>query len=111
MCTYVVTGEVVNLSLGQHGVVLELRLAERRGVSGNDDELGLSRSELLESRLVSEGDCNVIISMLLNCISIETHLMRTLSGLHNKCQTTVDGVGGLLSLLSCWCHLCGWEIE
>lgn len=46
----------MNLSLGQHGVVLELRLAERRSVSGNDDELGLSRSKLLESRLVSESD-------------------------------------------------------
>lgn len=46
----------MNLSLGQHRVVLELRLAERRGVSGDDDELGLARSELLESRLVSESD-------------------------------------------------------
>lgn len=108
-CTYVVTGEVVNLSLGQHGVVLELRLAERRGVSGDDDELGLARSELLESRLVSEGDCEgeeLIFGKIGTSSRIE--FLHTLSGLHHKCQTTVDGVGGLLSLLGCWCHLCGF---
>jgi hypothetical protein len=32
-CTYVVAGEVVDLGLGKHGVVLELGLAERRGVA------------------------------------------------------------------------------
>lgn len=54
--TYVVSGEVVNLGLGQHAVVLELGLAERRGVAGDDDKLGLSRAQRLESRLVTEGD-------------------------------------------------------
>jgi len=42
VCTYVVTGEVVDVGLGKHGVVLELTLAERRGVASNDDKLGLS---------------------------------------------------------------------
>ena len=56
MCTYIVTSEVVNVGLGQHRVVLELTLAERRGVSGNDDELGLSGSKSLEGRFVSQGD-------------------------------------------------------
>ena len=42
--------------LGQHGVVLELRLPQRRGVASNDDELGLSRAEALEGGLVSESD-------------------------------------------------------
>jgi hypothetical protein len=37
MSTHVVAGEVVNGSLGQHGVVLQLRLAERGGVAGDDD--------------------------------------------------------------------------
>ena len=37
--TYVVAGEVVDGGLGQHGVVLELRLAERGAVAGNEDKL------------------------------------------------------------------------
>ena len=56
MFTYVVTGEVVDIGLGQHGVVLELTLAKRRGVSGDDDELGLSGSKSFEGRFVSEGN-------------------------------------------------------
>jgi hypothetical protein len=48
---------VVDVGLGQHGVVLELTLAERRGVASNNDELGLSGSKGLEGRFVSEGDC------------------------------------------------------
>lgn len=54
--TYVVTSEVVDGGLGQHAVVLELRLSERRSVSSNDDELGLAGSEALEGRLVSKSD-------------------------------------------------------
>jgi len=61
--TYVVAGEVVNLGLGKHGVVLELRLAERGSVSSNDDELGLARAERLESRLVSHDDCMKLESL------------------------------------------------
>ena len=57
MCTYVVASEVVDIGLGQHGVVFQLGLAERRGVAGDDDELGLSGAEGLEGRLVSESDC------------------------------------------------------
>ena len=38
----VVAGVVVNASLSQHGVVLDLGLAERRGVVGDDHQLGLS---------------------------------------------------------------------
>lgn len=55
-CTYVVAAEVVDGGLGQHGVVLELRLAQRGGVAGNDDELGLASTEGLESRLVAQSD-------------------------------------------------------
>lgn len=54
--TYVVATEVVDGSLGQHAVVLELRLAERRSVASNDDQLGLAGAEGLESRLVAQGD-------------------------------------------------------
>jgi hypothetical protein len=57
VCTYVVTGEVVDVGLGKHGIVLELTLAERRGVASNDDELGLSGAEGLEGRLVSKSNC------------------------------------------------------
>jgi hypothetical protein len=54
--TYVVAGEVVDSGLAEHGVVLELRLAERRGVAGNDDELGLAGAEGLEGGLVTKSD-------------------------------------------------------
>ena len=43
-------------SLGKHGVVLELRLAERGSVGGDDDELGLAVTEGLQGRLVSQSD-------------------------------------------------------
>jgi hypothetical protein len=77
--TYVVSSEVVDVALGEHGVVLKLGLAERGSVSGNDDKLGFSGTESLKGRLVSEDE---------------------LSGLHNKRKARVDGVGaGLLGLL------------
>lgn len=44
-CTYVGASVVVDGSLGQHRVVLQLGLAERRGVAGNEDQLGLARAE------------------------------------------------------------------
>lgn len=47
-CTYVVPGEVVDVALGKHGVVLEFALAERRGVASDDDQLGFTRSQGLE---------------------------------------------------------------
>lgn len=54
--THVVASKVVDGGLGQHAVVLELALSERRSVASNDDQLGLAGSQRLESRLVSEGD-------------------------------------------------------
>lgn len=54
--TYVVAGEVVDGSLGQHAVVLELTLAERRSVASDDDQLGLAGSEALEGGLVAKSD-------------------------------------------------------
>ena len=35
---------------------LELRLPQRRGVAGDDDELGLASTESLEGRLVTQSD-------------------------------------------------------
>lgn len=54
--TYVVAREVVDGRLGQHAVVLELALAERRRVASDNDQLGLAGSETLERRLVAESD-------------------------------------------------------
>lgn len=48
--------------LGQHAVVLELTLAERRSVASNDDELGLAGSEALEGRLVSKSDYEISLA-------------------------------------------------
>ena len=48
---------MVDLGLGKHGVVFQLGLAQRRGVAGDDDELGLSGAESLEGGFVSESDC------------------------------------------------------
>jgi len=46
--TYVAR-EVVDGGLGKHGVVLELRLAKRRSVARDDDELSLSGADGLLS--------------------------------------------------------------
>ena len=73
--TYVVAVEVVDGSLAEHRVVLELTLAERRSVAGNDDELGLARADGLDGALVTKDDG---------------------TGLHNKRKARVDRVGG------CW---------
>ena len=60
--------------LAQHGVVLELRLAQRRAVAGDEDKLGLALADRLECRLVAE---------------------RILARLHNESQTAVDGFNAL----------------
>lgn len=76
MCTYVVAREVVDGCLGQHGVVLELRLAERGGVAGNDDKLGLARAEGLEGGLVTESD-PIAVSMSLVFLVLRPRTFRT----------------------------------
>lgn len=57
--TYVVASKVVDGSLGQHAVVLEFTLSQRRSVASDDNQLGLAGSERLEGRLVSEGDWQI----------------------------------------------------
>ena len=51
----IVSGIEDNFSLCQDCVVLDLSLADGGTVVGEEDELGLSSSECLEGRLVSEG--------------------------------------------------------
>ena len=63
--TYVVATEVVDRSLGQHAVVLKLRLAERRSVASNDDELGLAGAEGLEGGLVTKSDLAGLLGKVL----------------------------------------------
>lgn len=48
--------------LGQHAVVLELTLAERRSVTSDDDQLGLAGTKALEGRLVTKSDCREFVS-------------------------------------------------
>lgn len=54
--TYVVAVEVVDRSLGEHGVVLNLGLAERGAVASNENELGLSGAESLHGGLGTHGN-------------------------------------------------------
>ena len=72
----VVASVVVDTSLGQHGVVLDLRLAERRRVVGNDHQLALAVPQGFEGLLVAEA---------------------ILARLHHKRQPRVDGFIGLLT--------------
>ena len=51
----VVTRVVVNVSLGQHSVVLELRTTKSGAVGRDHQELGLSRSQSLQSALQAKG--------------------------------------------------------
>ena len=72
------TGVVVYLALGKKSVVLDLRLAKRRGVVGDDDELGLSGAESLDHGLVTKG---------------------SLARLHHELDARVDRLGVLLASL------------
>lgn len=55
-CTHIVSGKMVDIRLGEHRIVLEFTLAERRSVASDDDQLGLARSEAFEGGLVTESD-------------------------------------------------------
>ncbi|GMT04761.1 hypothetical protein PENTCL1PPCAC_26935, partial [Pristionchus entomophagus] len=74
----VVSVVVMDSGLGEHGVVLDLRLSESRGIAGDNDKLGLSTAEGLEGLLVSEA---------------------VLSRLHDHGQSGVDVLRRLLLLL------------
>lgn len=96
--THVGAAVVVDGSLGQHGVVLQLRLAKRRGVASNQNQLGLARSQ---------GCQDIVVSMQPQSFSID--LKRTLESglvtqndltrLHHQGKARVQGVTGLGLLL------------
>jgi hypothetical protein len=74
--TYVVAGEVVHGGLAEHGVVLELRLAERGGVAGDDDELGLAGAEGLEGGLVTKSDLSGLFSRFVSWVVFGVEIRR-----------------------------------
>jgi hypothetical protein len=88
--------------LGQHSVVLKLRLPQGRSVAGNDDKLGLSSAQALEGRLVAKGNPKRSVFR-----SWSVALLHVLARLHHKRKARVDGVGGSLALLGG--HLCAQE--
>lgn len=99
--TYVVAREVVDRSLGQHAVVLELRLAERGSVASNDNELGLAGAEGLEGRLVTKSDYEAkLLALLIILFPLSWRRQLTLARLHNKRQLGVDAVRVLLAFLN-----------
>ena len=101
--------------LGEHAVVLELALAERRGVASNNNELGLARAKGLEGGLVAESD---LAGLFVNVRhgSYAAAVQPTLqcdSHLDRQRQLSVDGVGRLCALLRCHCvgiERDGWDI-
>lgn len=54
--TYVVAVEVVDGGLGEHSVVFELRLAQRRAIAGNQDQLGPARAKGLHGGFGAHSD-------------------------------------------------------
>lgn len=76
----VVTMEVVHASLCEHGIVLDLTLAQGRAVVGNQNQLGLALAQSLQGGLDSQA---------------------ILSTFHHQLQTSIDGVCrlGCLGLL------------
>ena len=101
--TYVVAVEMVDGGLAEHGVVLELTLAERRGVASNDDELGLAGAEGLEGGLVTQSD---LAGLFWGDLLVWTSSVSKFGGhahLDSQRQLGVDAVSGLCSLLRCHC--------
>jgi hypothetical protein len=66
--TYVVAVEVVDGDLGEHGVVLKLGLAQRRAVTGNEDQLGLARAEGLHGGLGTHGNWRFMLIFTMHTI-------------------------------------------
>ena len=73
----VVTMEVVHTGLREHGIVLNLTLAQSRAIVGNQDKLGLALTQCLQSRFESQA---------------------VLATLHHQLQASIDGICGLGSL-------------
>jgi hypothetical protein len=92
----------VDRGLGQHGVVFQLRLAERRGVAGDEDQLGLARTESYSHRMLAR-------FLLPDFECAQERIQRTYQGglvtqndltrLHHQGEARVEGVSGLGLLL------------
>ena len=92
---------MVDGGLAEHGVVLELRLAERGGVAGDDDELGLAGAEGLEGGLVTKSD---LAGLFLGDLLAGRSSVSKFGGdahLDSQRQLGVDAVSGLCALLRC----------
>jgi hypothetical protein len=98
--TYVVAVEVVDGDLGEHGVVLKLGLAQRRAVTGNEDQLGLARAEGLHGGLGTHGNWRYVN---IDALNFQAGIWEklTLAGLHDEGQAGGEGVTGLLGLGHC----------
>lgn len=78
--TYIVAIEVMHGSLREHGVVLQLRLAQRRAVASNEDQLGLAGTEGLHGGFGAHGDFEKVVSILCDLgVIYTTHPCRTSS--------------------------------
>ena len=73
----VVTMEVVHTGLREHGIILNLTLAQSRAVVGNEDKLGFALAQCLQSRFESQA---------------------VLATLHHQLQASIDGICRLGSL-------------
>jgi hypothetical protein len=93
---------VVDRGLGQHGVVLQLRLAERRGVAGDEDQLGLARAESYgERRLARIFTILYVHRDAFSGLTLQGGLVtqNDLARLHHQGEARVEGVSGLGLLL------------
>lgn len=93
---------MVDWGLGQHGVVLQLGLAERRGVAGDEDQLGLARAEGYSDVMLARGhDFLSVYRDALSKLTLQSGLVtqNDLTRLHHQGEARVEGVTGLGLLL------------
>lgn len=88
-------------SLGQHGVVLQLRLAERRGVAGDEDQLSLARAESCRESTLARVHNFKADADIFSGLTLEGGLVtqNDLTRLHHQGEARVEGVTGLGLLL------------
>jgi hypothetical protein len=88
---------MVHISLGQHSVVLQLRLAQRGAVRSDDDQLGCT-SQFASDSLIGKPKMGVRLHYELRTLAIAQGLQdllvaqACLTGLHNQLQLRVDGL-------------------